>query len=176
MGNPSRRPFSYAFGTDPPSTYEKPISPRNESNSSAGVYPQTTSKFSVGVIQNGSQSSRVANSGTNQNFTKGNNYSTFGSGNFTGITSPGNGGVGNDGTNSSVQSKPATSPTSNFGVSQTYGTKNRNSLFTSSQPKGTITQNDLFNPKSSIGGGSPTRQNKSFWWLVGELMRKCGYA
>lgn len=165
VGNQSRRPFSYAFGTEAPTTHSKPISPRNVSNSSASVYPQTTT-LPVSVNQNGSQTSRAMYSGTNNSSQKGGNF--FGNGTDSNMNSSK---INNNNGDSLSNSKPVFSPTASFGVSQSYNTTTRNSLFGSSQQKGTLTQNDLFstkdkwssNGKSTFGAGTPNRQNKSFW-------------
>ena len=165
-GNQSRRPFSYAFGTEPPPSYNnKPISPRNVSNSSASVHPQNNTSSSVSTAQNGSQSSRVGNFGTNpSSAAKGDNYASFGNGNFmSDSSSTGRNGF-SSGVNPSVQNKSVMSPSANISMSQTHNTKTRNSLFSSSQPKGGVSHNDLFNTKPSYGAGSTNRQNKSFWW------------
>lgn len=69
-----------------------------------------------------------------------------------------------------VTNNKVMSSTANVGVGQSYNSMSRNSLFSTSQPKGGITQNDLLSPKdwsanskSTFGGGSPRRPNKSFW-------------
>ncbi|XP_060587018.1 uncharacterized protein LOC132742587 isoform X2 [Ruditapes philippinarum] len=155
MGNQTeRRPFSYAYGNDLPSPSDKPISPRNISNSSAGIYPQT------GGSHFGSQTGSGMTSG-NLNSLRGGNFNKQGSGNF--FSNENTDRLVSSSNNNSVFSKSLMS-SSPSGASNSYNPTQRNSLFSSSAQKNQ-SQNGLFNGNNrpSFEGGATGRQNKSFW-------------
>ena len=177
--NQSRRPFSYAFGTENQSTEEnKSISPRMVSNSSAGLYNPS---FGAPQTNNASNTGATVSSSSNTNF---GNKGAATKGPISMKTTSGN-------AMSNSSSKPLTSNTANIGVTQAYNTSPRNSLFSSNNQNsifGGSGQNGIFgtgsstargpahgdlpaytsswSPKgsrSSMDGGSGTRQNKAFW-------------
>lgn len=151
----ARRPFSYSFGNDLQNPADKPVSPRNVSSSSTGVYPQT------GGSHFGSQFGNGMNSG-NSNLFRGGNLNSQGGVSFLnsestdkfGTTSASNGSVFNKSTVSSPSS----------GANHSFNATQRNSLFNSSTQRNG-SQNGLFNvnSRSTFEGSSSRRQNKSFW-------------
>ncbi|XP_052810825.1 uncharacterized protein DDB_G0283357-like isoform X2 [Mya arenaria] len=136
-GNQSRRPFSYAFGTENQASQDKPVSPRNQSNSSAGLYTQSSDQS-----PNGSAIKAGTNSLMGNNFNS-NNRGPVSMKNLSSNTN-------------SMAGKPITSNSSSIGVSQTYNPTSRNSLFSSSNQNssfGASNQNGIFGPSSSRGPG-----------------------
>lgn len=110
----ARRPFSYAYNSE--STTEQPVSPRNVSNSSAAVYPQS------GNIQQ-------ANRNTN-------NFSNSGSGNINSFSQQG-------GASSSNFDQSSSGNINSFGQSGHSGSRfgqsgNSNNIFNPSSGSGSI--------------------------------------